>query len=162
MTAFDKALEIIKKFEHFRSKAYPDPLHGWKVPTIGYGTTMYPSGRKVARGDVCSKEMALGFLRWHMRNVLQPKLERIPTWRHMNDNQRAAIYSITYNLKNGANFYGARDRASLTRLVDSPSSWNDRDEVIRVFELYRNPGSKVEKGLRRRRRAEAELFLGKE
>ncbi len=31
---------LIKKFEGFQAKAYPDPLHGTKVPTIGYGTTV--------------------------------------------------------------------------------------------------------------------------
>ena len=32
-------LESIKKHEGFRSKPYPDPIHGWDVPTFGIGFT---------------------------------------------------------------------------------------------------------------------------
>ena len=48
-------LESIKKHEGFRSKPYPDPLHGWDVPTFGIGFTYiteeeseYLLGRRVA------------------------------------------------------------------------------------------------------------------
>ncbi len=45
------AIALIKEFEGCHLSAYPDPLHGWDVATIGYGTTRYPDGRKVQRGD---------------------------------------------------------------------------------------------------------------
>ena len=32
-------LESIRKHEGFRSKPYPDPIHGWDVPTFGIGFT---------------------------------------------------------------------------------------------------------------------------
>lgn len=32
-------IESIKLNEGFRSKPYPDPLHGWDVPTFGHGLT---------------------------------------------------------------------------------------------------------------------------
>ena len=32
-------VESIKKHEGFRSKPYPDPIHGWDVPTFGIGFT---------------------------------------------------------------------------------------------------------------------------
>lgn len=32
-------IESIIKHEGFRAKPYPDPLHGWKVPTFGHGLT---------------------------------------------------------------------------------------------------------------------------
>lgn len=33
------AIDSIIKHEGFRSKPYPDPIHGWEVPTFGYGFT---------------------------------------------------------------------------------------------------------------------------
>ena len=41
------ALKLIKEFEGCHLEAYADPLHGWSVATIGYGTTRYEDGRKV-------------------------------------------------------------------------------------------------------------------
>jgi lysozyme len=32
-------IESIKFHEGFSAKPYPDPLHGWDVPTFGYGLT---------------------------------------------------------------------------------------------------------------------------
>ena len=32
--------------EDYRAQAYPDPTHGWQVPTVGFGTT-----ENVKRGD---------------------------------------------------------------------------------------------------------------
>jgi len=32
-------IESIVKQEGFRSKPYPDPIHGWEVPTYGHGLT---------------------------------------------------------------------------------------------------------------------------
>lgn len=31
--------ESIKKHEGYRAVPYEDPIHGWKVPTVGYGST---------------------------------------------------------------------------------------------------------------------------
>ena len=49
-------LDSIKKHEGFRSKPYPDPIHGWDVPTFGIGFTYiteeeseYLLKRRVAR-----------------------------------------------------------------------------------------------------------------
>lgn len=53
------AINLIKEFEGFSSIAYRDTIHGWDVPTIGYGTIKYLNGRKVSKGDVCTVEDAL-------------------------------------------------------------------------------------------------------
>ena len=39
-----RGLELIKDFEGFSSTAYLCPA---KIPTIGYGSTYYPDGKKV-------------------------------------------------------------------------------------------------------------------
>jgi GH24 family phage-related lysozyme (muramidase) len=154
---------LIKEFEGYaraladgRAEAYPDPISGWQVATIGYGTTRYPDGRGVRQGDVISRDQAGTYLSHDVEQNCRPALEKIPTWGRMNSNQRSALYSFAYNL--GANFYGAPNFESITRVCDSPDRWGDQPWVTEQFVKYRNPGSAAEAGLRRRREAEASLF----
>lgn len=162
-TALSKATALITEFEGCHKRlatgviaAYPDPIHGWDVATIGWGTTRYPWGAKVKRGDVITQQQANEFLA-HVIHQCFNAVKRIPTAIVMTDNQLAALTCFAYNL--GAGFYGGRNRESITRLCDSPEKWKDREYVTATFVKYRNPGSSAEKGLRRRREAEAELFL---
>lgn len=157
------ALELIKEFEGYaraladgRAEAYPDPIAGWQVATIGFGTTRYPDGRAVRQGDVISRDQAVTYLSHDVEQNCRPALEAIPTWVRMTSNQRSALYSFAYNL--GANFYGGPDFASITRVCDSPERWDDQAWVKEQFVKYRNPGTAAEAGLRRRREAEATLF----
>ena len=38
--------DSIKAHEGYRAAPYPDPIHGWEVPTVGYGSTRI--GKKAA------------------------------------------------------------------------------------------------------------------
>lgn len=156
-------IELIKEFEGYatelpdgRAQAYADPIHGWGVPTIGYGTTAYPDGSKVQQGDVITRDEAEKYLISHIDHSTRAAMERIPTWGQMNDNQRSALYSFAYNL--GAGFYGGSDFQSITRVCDMTDRWSDKAWIKEQFVKYRNPGSPAEAGLRRRREAEADLF----
>ena len=46
MRTSDKGIALIKAHEGLRLEAYPDPAHGWAVPTIGFMPTgaSYRSG----------------------------------------------------------------------------------------------------------------------
>ncbi|MEO0432089.1 MAG: D-Ala-D-Ala carboxypeptidase family metallohydrolase [Cyanobacteria bacterium J06656_5] len=156
-------IELIKEFEGFaepladgRAKAYADPLRGWEVPTIGYGTTRYPDGVQVKQGDIINKTQAEDYLIDHVDKSCRKSMEKIPTWSRMNNNQRGAIYSFAYNL--GSGFYRGYNFESITRVCDSPELWKDHGWIAAQFVKYRNPGTSVEEGLRRRRLAEADLF----
>jgi len=158
-----QGIDLIKQFEGYatklpdgRAKAYPDTNHGWQVPTIGYGTTTYPDGRKVQQGDIITRAEAEAYLMAHIEQSTRAAMERIPTWRQMNDNQRGAIYSFAYNL--GAGFYRGSRFESITRVCDSPDRWTDLAWVKEQFVKYRDRGTTAEAGLRRRREAEATLF----
>jgi GH24 family phage-related lysozyme (muramidase) len=157
-------VDLIKEFEGYadelpdgRAAAYRDPIYGWDVPTIGYGTTRYPDGTPVRRGDIITPQQAETYLVSHIDEATRPDLERIPTWPRMNNNQRSALYSFAYNL--GSRFYGQSGFASITRVCDSPDAWNDAAWIRAQFVKYINPGTAAEAGLRRRRLAEADLFL---
>jgi len=52
-------INFLKQVEGFRNRAYLD-IKG--IATIGYGTTVYPSGREVKIGDICVPEMAEAYM----------------------------------------------------------------------------------------------------
>lgn len=149
------AIDIIKQFEKLRLSAYPDPGHGWSVPTVGWGTTVFPDGSKVKKGDRITAERAEECLVYHLEHVCLPALERIPMWEVMNENRKGALFSFAYNM---GDFYGRKNRESITALCDLPLVWNDKERVRKVFGLYRKSNGIVMAGLIRRREAEAELF----
>ena len=70
----------------------------------------------------------------------------------MNDNQHGALLSFAYNL--GAHFYGGENFQTITRVLKN-KEWA---KVPDALYLYRNPGTSVEEGLRRRRIAEGDLW----
>ncbi|MBD2145334.1 peptidoglycan-binding protein [Sphaerospermopsis sp. FACHB-1194] len=144
---------LIKEFEGLYLKAYPDPLTGGKPITIGWGTTRKKNGGEWKLGETITKAEAEELLMLQLENSYLPTLEKIPVWDVLNVNQQGALLSFGYNL--GANFYGAKNFESITRVLKN-QQWNEIEET---FVKYRNPGSSVEAGLRRRRLAEAKLFL---
>lgn len=152
----DLACEVIADAEGFRSAAYPDANKGWDLPTIGYGTTVYPDGKRVQKGDTCDRTEAMSWLVSHVTLAVLPQMVRIPTWKRMNAHQQAAVISFAYNV--GAYFYGSPGFISISNLLATPDKWIDAAEVDRVFCLYRNPGTVVESGLKARRSFESSLF----
>jgi lysozyme len=71
----------------------------------------------------------------------------------MNDNQRGALLSFAYNL--GAGFYSSSNFNTISRNLRE-KNWA---AIPKTLELYRNPGSKVEAGLLRRRKVEGKLWV---
>lgn len=146
-------VELIKTFEGFFPNAYPDPLSGGLPITIGWGSTKKRDGSPWYMGDTISKQEAHELLIYQLETSYLPNLMKIPCWGELNPNQQGALLSFGYNL--GSNFYGASNFESMTRVLANRDWANIRETFIK----YRNPGSNVEQGLRRRREAEAELFL---
>ncbi len=151
-TYLQTASNIIKEFEGFRATPYKCAAGVW---TIGYGSTYYPDGALVWPTDrPIGKERAAEFLEHHIDHAVIPVLESsIPTWGLMNGNQKAAVISFAYNL--GAHFYGSNGFNTITRTLSKKENW---DDVPSAMMLYVNPGSNFEAGLRRRRKAEGELW----
>lgn len=146
------AIALIKEFEGCHLSSYPDPLSGDEPWTIGYGTTRYSNGQAVKRGDLINVIEADVLLRLEVDRIAEKLRTTVPHWRAMDDNQRSALVSFAYNL--GAGFYGAAGFETISLCLDE-RNWGD---VPAVFELYRNPGTIVEAGLLRRRRAEGKLW----
>ena len=145
-------LLLIKQFEGCHLIAYPDPLSGGRPYTVGWGSTRRRDDTPFELGEKLTQAEADELLQWQVEQEFLPSLERIPVWAELNENQRGALLSFAYNL--GAGFYGAPDFKTITRVLRE-RRW---DHMEGALLLYRNPGSSVEVGLRRRRQAEADLF----
>jgi len=89
---------IIKQFEGFRAAPYKDSAG---IPTIGYGTILYPDGSKVTMSDpAITDEEATSYLNFQMSQKsaqIAPLLQN-PASLH----QAAAMLSLTYNIGTGA------------------------------------------------------------
>ena len=133
-------------------EAYPDPLTGGLPITIGWGSTKDFNGKPFKLGQKISQKVADDLLIAQIKNQFLPPLTKIPYWSEMNEKQQGALLSFAYNL--GANFYGSSGFNTITRVLRE-KKW---DEVPAALELYRNPGTNVEAGLLRRRKAEGALW----
>jgi len=145
-------VDLIKEFEGCHLKAYYDPLTGGLPITIGWGSTRRKDGTLFMIGNKITQDEADDLLYFQLRREFLPALAKIPYWSEMNDNQRGALLSFAYNL--GAGFYGGSNFNTITRVLKN-KEW---DKVPDALYLYRNPGSKVEAGLARRRKAEGKLW----
>jgi len=146
-----QALQLIKEFEGCQLKAYPDPLSGGDPWTIGYGTTRI-NGKPVPHDLTITQAKADQLLEAEVREFADHISGTIPHWGEMTSNQRCALISFAYNL--GAGFYGASGFETISHTLHH-RLW---DQVPDAMMLYRNPGSNVEAGLKRRRKAEGELW----
>ena len=150
--AINEGIKLIKEFEGLELKAYPDPGTGGAPWTIGWGNTRYLDGFPVRAGQTITAAQADTLLLDTLTRQVIPALERVPFWKEMSPKQQGALMSFAWNL--GWGFYGQEGfRTISTRLKDR--AWQLVPEALL---LYRNPGTSVEAGLRRRREAEGKLW----
>jgi GH24 family phage-related lysozyme (muramidase) len=147
------ALSLIKEFEGCALTSYPDPLSGGAPWTIGFGSTRYPDGRPVQQGDKITAIEADLMLRQEVDRIGGKLCSVVPYWSSMNDAQRSALISFAFNL--GDAFYGSAGFETISQRLRE----KDWAKVPDALLLYRNPGSNVEAGLKRRREAEGRLWL---
>ncbi len=148
----DKGVDLIKQFEGFSSKPYPDPATKGVPYTIGYGATFYQNGKKVTMVDkpITEKE-AIELLKFMLARFEQYVDSYCVD--SLTQNQFDALVSFCYNV-GPANLKAS----TLLKKVNA----NPNDETIREeFRKWNKGGGKVLKGLTRRREAEANLYFQK-
>ncbi|NBS94206.1 MAG: lysozyme [Betaproteobacteria bacterium] len=143
----------MKEFEGCHLQAYPDPLSGHLPITIGWGSTKDLNGKPFKLGQKISQKVADDLLISQIKNEFIPTLSKIPYWEEMNDKMKSALLSFSYNL--GAGFYGADGFNTISKNLRE----KDWKAIPKILEIYINPGTKVEAGLRRRRIAEGKLWM---
>ena len=84
---------IIIKYEGCKLQSYKCPAGIW---TIGWGTTYYPDGTPVKRGETISQEIADMLLDSYIKKNIEPVFDKIPY--KLTDNQKCAIANLCYNV----------------------------------------------------------------
>ena len=141
-----QGLAIIKKHEGLRLSAYLCPAG---VPTIGYGNTRYPDGRKVILGEKLSSEKEATQLLLASLESFEAAVNRhLP---NLNQCQFDALVSFTYNVGTGAFIKSTLLKKAKVNASD-PS-------IVDEFQKWVRGGGKVLPGLVTRRREEANLYF---
>lgn len=132
---------LIEKYEGFRAQAYKCPAGVW---TVGYGTTVYPDGTPVKKGDTVTKAKAEAYLVDYLNKKVRPYLKGLK----LKPSQQAAIESIVYNVGNG--FFRSKCFTAIKE-KDWGTVYNNWDWI--------KGGGKVLPGLIKRRSEELYLFF---
>lgn len=147
----EKVLNLIKEFESWSSKPYHGKADADNVFTIGWGTTVYPNGKKVQLTDrEITIEQGNAYLKYWLDKavkVIDPFLRD-----DLTENQFAAMLSFGYNCG-----VGALQTSTLLKRVQA----NKNDPTIKdAFLMWvHGEGGKVVPGLVNRRTKEAQLYF---
>ena len=143
-TTSRSGIELIKKHEGVRLLPYLCPAG---IPTIGYGNTFYPDGRKVTMQDPPLSRTQADEL---LRSILVGfEIEVNATPAKINQNQFDALVSFIYNIG-----VGAYRRSSVRRSLIA----GNYARVPADMAMWNKAGGRVLPGLVRRRAEEGALF----
>ena len=147
MKISENGLNLIKEFEGLSLKPYLDVV---KIPTIGWGNTYYPNGKKVTLSDKPISEIeATEMISYIAQKDFGDKilqLVKVP----LNQNQFDALISICYNIGMG-NF----SKSTLLKKINQ----GDFKGASLEFERWNRSGGVVLAGLVKRRLKEKALFI---
>ena len=151
MPVSERGHALIRKFEGFSSKAYPDPKTGGAPWTYGHGFTTTKAGKSVKPGDTISFDESVQRLRIEAEHYCTPLIKKIPP-QHVTQNRLDAATSFCWNI-------GVPKTLNSTFL----KRWErgDIEGAARAMMWWVSPGSNVEEGLRTRRKIESSLFRAK-
>ncbi|MCM1957928.1 lysozyme [Acinetobacter modestus] len=141
------SIDLISSFEGIRLNAYDDGVGVW---TIGIGTTTYPDGVKVKKGDKCTLEQAKEYFAHDLKRFEASvnNLVKVP----LSQNQFDALVSLVYNI--GSGNFGS---STLLKKLNVKDYQGAADQ----FPRWNKAKGKVLNGLVRRREAERALFTKK-
>lgn len=142
-----RGLDLIKKYEGFRANPYKCPAG---VPTIGYGATYYPDGKRVKMTDPPVTEKQATEM---LKTMLVGFEKAVDTYciDTINQNQFDALVSFAYNVGTNA----LKNSTLLKKLNVNANDPTIKDEFMKWVKA----GGKTLKGLVTRRAEEAEIYF---
>ncbi len=138
-------VDLICGFEGKRLTAYDDGVGVW---TIGFGTTVYPNGMKVKKGDTCTEAQAKAYMAHDLKKFETAVNNAVTV--PLSQNQFDALVSLAYNI--GTNAFS---KSTLMKKLNA----NDIRGAADQFDVWVNAGGKRMQGLVNRRAKEKALFL---
>ena len=143
-TVSTAGINLICSFEGLRLNAYDDGVGVW---TIRYGTTIYPNGIKVKRGDTCTTEQAKVYMAHDLKKFESAVNTAVVV--PINQNQFDALVSLAYNI----GIKAFKNSTLLKKL-----NVGDIRGAAAQFDVWNKAGGKVMQGLVNRRAVERKLF----
>ena len=138
-------IDLIRSFESLQLSAYNDGVGVW---TIGFGTTRYPDGSMVKRGETCTREQAKAYMAHDLIKFENAVNDRVKV--SITQNQYDALVSLAYNI--GDNAFKS---STLLKKLNAGDYHGAADQFL----VWNKGGGKVMQGLVNRRKAERALFL---
>ena len=138
-------VDLICSFEGKRLTAYDDGVGVW---TIGFGTTIYPNGIKVKKGDTCTEAQAKAYMAHDLKKFESAVNNAVTVL--LNQNQFDALVSLAYNIGTSA-----FSKSTLVKKLNADDSRGAAEQ----FDVWVNAGGKRMQGLVNRRAKENEVFL---
>lgn len=140
-------VNIICNFEGKRLVAYDDGVGVW---TIGFGTTIYPNGTKVKKGDVCTEAQAKAYMAHDLKKFELAVNNAVNV--SLNQNQFDALVSLAYNI--GTNAF---KNSTLVKKLNA----GDIRGATNQFDVWIYAGGRRIQGLVNRRAKEKNIFSKK-
>ena len=138
-------VQLISDFEDLRLTSYDDGVGVW---TIGWGTTVYPNGQKVKKGDKITLEQAKQYKAYDLARFEKAVNDSVKV--PLNQNQFNALVSLAYNIG-----VSAFTSSTLVKRLNDGNYKAAADQFL----VWVNAGGKRMQGLVNRRNKEREVFL---
>ena len=146
MRTSEKGKRFIQKHEGFRKAPYRDTAG---VPTIGYGNTYYPSGKRVTMQDSPLTDASANALFDLVVPTYENSVRKLGV--QLKQQQFDALVSFNYNIGTGA-FWKSTLCKKVLKNPDDPS-------IKQEFLKWVRAGGALSKGLQNRRNYEIELYF---
>lgn len=143
----NKGYLLICEFEGLKLKPY---LCSAKVPTIGYGNTYYPDGKRVTLLD---KEITKQYAFEIFKDIADKFAKRVNEMvkQPLTQNQFNSLVSFAYNIGTGA----FSTSTLLKKVNANPNDLTIRNEFLK----WNKANGKVIEGLNNRRKKESDLYF---
>ena len=153
MDISQRGLSMIKDYEGYSSEAY---LCSERVPTIGWGSTMWDSRTPVKLGDKCSVEQAENLLIKEIRRIE----DAIDNSVHvaLSQGEFDCLCSWGFNVGTGWITGNGHQQATLIKYLNKGEKEKVPSELLK-FKRGANTGNAIEGLLNRRKREIRELWL---
>jgi lysozyme len=103
MKDVEQLVDSIKRHEGFMDKPYPDPIHGWAVPTFGHGLTYITASESehIVRNRITSIEAQI--------------TRRYPSFQDLSVTRQHALVEMAFQMGVGGLFQFRRMWAAIER-----------------------------------------------
>jgi lysozyme len=153
----NKGYDLIKSFEGLALKPYLCPAG---KPTIGYGMTFYPNGKKVTLKDTPLTEKQASDMLKQIADKFARDVDSLVK-SNIDQNQFDALVSFAYNVGTDIDAdtiaEGLGDSTLLKKVNKNPLDKTILDEFLK----WDKSAGKVSGGLLKRRKKESELYFTK-